>query len=139
MTVDSTPSPEDRSSAAAHAEVIAVPVPGSDFRDMPDGAAQLTWVDQNGTERQAEVVQWRRLDRHGLVPGTRVRVDVQARQRRDMRVPSHHVSAHLMLTHNPADRAQVLIGDPHRAGSWAFGLTFTGAVLVAAAVPVDPL
>jgi hypothetical protein len=121
--------------SVAHAEVFAIPVPGA--IEPPDGAIQMAWTDATGFYRQVHVVQWWRLDRQGLGPGVEVRVDVQARQRRDMSCPPHHVSAQLIITGDPADKAQVLIGDPERAGSWSYGIAFHGATLLSTSVLID--
>lgn len=119
----------------AHAEVFAVPVSGG--AELPDGAIQMSWTDATGFFRQVHVVQWWRLDRQGLGPGVEVRVDVQARQRRDMACPPHHVSAQLIITGDSKDKSQVLIGDPNRHGSWAYGIAFHGAMLLSTSVLID--
>ena len=118
-----------------HAEVVALPA--SIMDPEPDGAVQMQWTDAPGYVHTAHVVKWWRLDQQGLCRGVPVRVDVQARQRRDMSCPPHHVSADLVVTGNAEDKAQVMIGDPDRAGSWAYGITFHGAVLNATSVWVD--
>lgn len=119
----------------AHAEVVAIPPAAG--APPPDGAVQLAWLDKDGVSRRADVVQWWRLDRGKLCTGSVVRVDVQARQRRSMASPPHHLSATLILTGVVTDRAQVMIGDPDRAGGWAYGVVFHGAILIASAVPVN--
>lgn len=118
-----------------HAEVILRA--SRPEHEAPDGAIQMHWTDEHGYRRGAHVVRWWRLDRQGLAPGVPVEVDVQARQRRDLSCPPHHVSASLVVTGSPADKAQVMIGDPVREGSWAYGVLFHGAVLTGTSVLVD--
>lgn len=117
-----------------HAEVVAVP--GTEGDALPDGAVQMGWADESGFQHIAHVVKWWRLDRQGLAEGVALQVDVQARQRRDLSCPPHHVSAHLVMTGDTTDTAEVMIGDPHRPGSWAYGVVIRGAVLTSTSVPV---
>lgn len=118
-----------------HAAVICVAVPGSP--EGPDGAVQMSWTDEQGFLHSAHLVQWWRLDRQGLGKGVEIEVEVQARQRRNLSYPPHHVSANLVVTGDPEDKAQVLIGDPNRVGSWAYGVVFRGATLRSTSVPVE--
>lgn len=117
----------DPAAVAAFAEIVAVPAPGANR--LPEGTVVLSWVDRLGEPRDAEVVRWARLDRRGLEPGVEFVADVHARPRRHIRFPSHQVTARLVLTDEPTDRAQVMIGDPHQS-TWAFGVVFAGAVLL---------
>lgn len=125
----------DGDAPVAHAEVIAVGAQPEE--NTPDGAIQMRWTDESGFTREAHLVHWWRLDRQGLKQGLTVEVDVQARQRRDLSCPSHHVSALLLVTGDPEDKAQVIIGNPQRSGSWAYGVLFHGAVLTSTSVLVD--
>lgn len=118
----------------AHCEVMAIPPRKG--AEPPDGVVQLSWTDQSGLAHRTAVVKWLRLDRGHLTKGDIVNVDVQARQRRTMASPPHHVSAMLVLTGEPSDEAQVMIGDPDRRGVWAYGVIFYGAVLVSTKVLV---
>lgn len=132
ITVDLSTAPTARD-LVAHAEVVAIPALAGDA--LPDGAVQLAWLDTQGFGQRADVVKWWRLDRSDLKTGQVVRVDVQARQRRHMSSPPHHLTASLVVTGRTADEAKVMIGNPDRAGSWAYGVVFNGAILVSAEVP----
>jgi hypothetical protein len=132
ITVDLSTAPTARD-LVAHAEVVAIPAVDGD--PLPDGAVQLAWLDNNGYGQRADVVKWWRLDRSDLKTGQVVRVDVQARQRRHMSSPPHHLTASLVVTGKTSDEARVMIGNPDRQGSWAYGVVFNGAILVAAEVP----
>lgn len=132
ITVDLSTAPTARD-LVAHAEVVAIPASASD--PEPDGAVQLAWLDNHGYGQRADVVKWWRLDRSDLKTGQVVRVDVQARQRRHMSSPPHHLTASLVVTGVATDEAKVMIGNPERPGSWAYGVHFHGAILVSAEVP----
>lgn len=108
----------------------------SETDPVPDGAVQMSWTDDRGFFHSAHLVQWWRLDRQGLGKGVVVEVAVQARQRRDLAYPPHHVSAVLVVTGDPVDEARVLIGDPAHAGSWSYGVVFRGAILRSTSVAV---
>lgn len=135
ITVDLSTAPTARD-LVAHAEVVAIPAVDGD--PLPDGAVQLAWLDNHGFGQRADVVKWWRLDRSDLKAGQVVRVDVQARQRRHMSSPPHHLTASLVVTGNTSDEVKVMIGSPDRAGSWAYGVVFHGAILVSAEVPPAP-
>lgn len=113
----------------AHAEVVAIPAPSVDEIQMPDGAVQLTYLCPDGSERRSEVTLWKRLDQGVFQPGLMVQVDVQARRARDLRLPVHHESRRVMLTHDPADKVQFLVGDPTGPAGWGFGVVLRGAIL----------
>lgn len=132
ITVDLSTAPTARD-LVAHAEVVAIPASAGD--PDPDGAVQLAWLDNQGYGQRADVVKWWRLDRSDLKTGQVVRVDVQARQRRSMSSPPHHLTASLVVTGVATDEAKVMIGNPDRPGSWAYGVVFNGAILVSAEVP----
>ena len=118
-----------------HAEVVAVPAIEGDV--LPDGAVQMGWADETGFQRVAHVVKWWRLDQQGMTEGVALQVEVQARQRRDLSCPPHHISADLVVTGDTSDTAQVMIGDPNRPGSWCYGVVFHGAILTSTSVLVE--
>lgn len=117
-----------------HAEVVGFVPHGA--AAPPDGTVSMAWTDVHGFTRIANLVRWWRLDRQGLGEGVQITVEVQARQRRDRSCPQHHVSAELVVTSNPKDKAEVMIGDPRRPGSWAYGVQFHGALLIGTVVIV---
>lgn len=125
----------DEVTKVAHAEVVAVPC--VEGEEHPDGAVQMKWTDETGYTHHGHLVKWWRLDRQGLGRGVELSIDVQARQRRDLSCPPHHISATLVVTGDLTDQAQVLIGDPNRRGSWAYGVLFHGAVLTSTSVLID--
>lgn len=134
ISVDIASAPTERDTVA-HAEVVALPA--VDGEAPPDGAVQLAWLDNQGYGRRADVVKWWKLDRGDLSKGDVVRVDVQARQRRHMSSPPHHLSATLIVTGVSTDEARVMIGNCDRQGSWAYGVIFHGAILISSEVPTS--
>lgn len=112
-------------SSVPHAQILALPA--DQTCPDPDGAVQIGWTDAAGGHRCIHIVHWWRLDPATLPIGTTLHIGVHARQHRHLGCPTHHVTAALTVTGDLTDVAHVFIGDPHRPGSWAYGLVLTGA------------
>lgn len=123
MSFDEVARIDPRTSAGA--EVVALR-PATSPAPRPDGECQIAVTDPDGTVRLLDVVSWRRLDQGPIVAGQEFSVTVQARASRDLRLPLHSATRRFVLTLNPAESDEVVVGDVTRTGGWLFGVRLIG-------------
>lgn len=92
---------------------------------LPDGLVRISWRDHVGVEQSVDVAHWWRLDNWLIPVGSVFRVEVEARERRDLRFPAHRATGWCLLTCDPADRLTVSVGTVEGNG-WRFGLAMQG-------------
>lgn len=119
--------------AKALLQVVAAPAVGdTSTLGMPDGIAQMSWVNFDGLAKIIEIVSWRRIDQGLLRVGDEFDVHVQARQYRDLRLPLASATVRCALTLDPVDVSLVVVGDTQRESGWHYGVRVMGAKVLGA-------
>jgi hypothetical protein len=123
---------EYASRAKALLQVVASPAAGDTSPlGLPDGIAQMSWMNFDGINRIIDIVSWRRIDQGFLRPGDEFSVHVQARQYRDLRLPLSAATVRCRLTLDPAEATLVVVGDTQRGDSgWHYGVRVIGATVL---------
>jgi len=107
-----------------HCEVISRPV-NPLIGVAPSGVARLRWSGSNRVERTHDLHVWLWLDEL-LAPGTRFRVELQARREADYDLPMFSAYRDFVLTGNTDTTTEVSVGVDGDHG-WVYGVVVVGA------------
>lgn len=94
---------------------------------VPDGIAQMSWVNFDGFTKMIEIVQWRRIDQGMFKVGAEFNIHLQARRYRDLRLPLSTETIRCRATMNKADSTLIAVGDVMNPQGWLFGVHVVGA------------
>lgn len=122
--------------ASAGAEIVAVHPVGQPHL-LPIGDCQIAWSDHSGIASLLDVVSWRRLDQGPMIWGQEFTVTLQARASRDLRLPMYSATGTFVLTLDPGDVHEVVVGDVTRPGGWMMGVRLIGARPASRLLPAD--
>lgn len=107
-----------------HCEVVSRPLNRLVGTD-PSGVARLRWVGANGMECTQDLHLWMRLDEL-LTPGTRFRVELQARREATFDLPMYSAYRDFVFIGNPDTATDVGVGVEGDYG-WVYGVVVVGA------------
>lgn len=107
-----------------HCEVVSRPL-NLLLGVPPAGVARLRWAGANGVERTHDLHLWLRLD-EPLTPGTKFRVELQARREATFDLPLYSAHRDFVFTGNTESATEVAVG-VDGANGWVYGVVVVGA------------
>ena len=107
-----------------HCEVVSRPL-NRLVGMVPSGVARLRWTGANNRERTQDLHLWLRLDEL-LAPGTRFRVELQARREATFNLPMFSAYRDFVFTGSVDTATDVAVGVDGDYG-WVYGVVVVGA------------
>jgi hypothetical protein len=107
-----------------HCEVVSRPLNLS-HGVAPSGVARLRWSADNGLECTHDLHLWLRLDEL-LTPGTKFRVELQARRKATFDLPLFSAHSDFVFTGDTETATDVAVGVDGSDG-WVYGVVVVGA------------
>jgi|GEM_PF-7035778 len=107
-----------------HCEVVSRPL-NPLLGEAPAGVARLRWAGANGVDRTHDLHLWLRLDEL-LTPGTKFRVELQARRKATFDLPLFSAHRDFVFTGNTETATDVAVGVDGDYG-WVYGVVVVGA------------